>query len=47
MPSIPAIQQKTIEEGFKQDLQEKSDEINLNDLEDIKDLPKHPILFYL
>ena len=41
MPSIPAIQQKTIEEGIKQDLQEKLDTINIKWLDDIK----HPILY--
>ena len=49
MPSIPAIQQKTIEEGIKQELQEKLDTINLNDLKDIDVLDdiKHPILYNL
>jgi len=49
MPSIPAIQQKTVEDGVRQDLQEKLDEINLDDLKDIIDLDtiKHPILYYL
>ena len=32
MPSIPAIQQNTVEGGIKQDLQEKLDEIQLDDL---------------
>jgi len=36
MPSIPAIQQKTIEEGIKQDLQEKLNEINIEVLDDIR-----------
>ena len=46
MPSIPAIQQETIEEGIKQDLQEKLETINLNDLKDIDVLDdvKHPYL---
>ena len=46
MPSIPAIQHKTIEEGIKQDLQEKLESINLNDLKDIDVLidVKHPYL---
>ena len=49
MPSIPAIQQKTVEDGIKQDLQEKLDTINLDDLKDIKDLEwiKHPILYFI
>ena len=37
-PSIPAIQQKAIEEGFKQDIQEKLDEINLEEIKDIRSL---------
>jgi len=47
MPSIPAIQQKSVEEGFKQDIQEKIDSINLNDLGDIEKLDwvRHPILY--
>jgi len=47
MPSIPAIQQKSIEEGFKQELQEKLETITLDDLMDIKDLEgiRHPILY--
>ena len=38
MPSIPAIQQKTIEEGFKQDIQEKLETINLEEIKDIRSL---------
>ena len=47
MPSIPAIQQKTIEEGIKQDIQEKLDTINVDDLKDIRALDwiRHPILY--
>jgi ABC-type multidrug transport system fused ATPase/permease subunit len=47
MPSIPAIQQKTIDDGIKQELQEKLDEINLDDLKDFKgsDRFKHPFLY--
>ena len=47
MPSIPAIQQKTIEEGIKQDLQDKLESITLDNLKDIKDLEwiRHPILY--
>ena len=46
MPSIPAIQQKTVEGGFKQDLQEKLGAINIDDLKDIEVLDgiRHPIL---
>ncbi len=49
MPSIPAVQQKTIEEGFKQEIQEKLDTINLNKLKDIEVLEsiRHPILYIL
>ena len=51
MPSIPAIQQRTIENGIKQDLQEKLESINFDDLKDIKVLDdmKRPLLyaFYL
>jgi len=49
MPSIPAIQQKTIEEGIKQDIQEKLETINVNDLKDIKvlDWIRHPILYII
>ena len=32
MPSIPAIQQRTIEEGVKQEIKEKKDTFNLNEL---------------
>jgi len=49
MPSIPAIQQKTIEDGVRQDLQEKLDTITLDDLKyiDVLDDIKHPILYYI
>ena len=49
MPSIPAIQQKSVEEGIKQDLQEKLDSITLDDLKDFTDLEwiRHPILYVL
>jgi len=49
MPSIPAIQQKTIEEGIKQDIREKLDTIALDDLKDIKmlDWIRHPIIYVL
>ena len=49
MPSIPAIQQKTIEEGIKQDIQEKLDAITLDDLEEIEELEwiRHPIIYVL
>jgi len=49
MPSIPAIQQKSIEEGIKQEIQERLDEINLDVLNDIEvlDRIKHPILYIL
>jgi len=49
MPSIPAIQQKTVEEGIKQDIQEELDTINLDDLEEIEELEgiKHPILYFI
>ena len=47
MPSIPAIQQKTIEEGIKQHIHEKLESVNLNDLKDIKKLDgvEFPLLF--
>ncbi len=35
MPSIPAIQQKTIEDGVRQDLQEKLESINFEELKDL------------
>lgn len=49
MPSIPAIQQNTIEEGIKQDIQERLDEITLDDLKDIEELEwiRHPILYII
>ena len=49
MPSIPAIQQKTVEEGFKQEIQEKFETIKRGKLKDIKvlDNMKHPILYYI
>ena len=47
MPSIPAVQQNTIEEGIKQDIQEKIDSLIINDFRGIKELigDRHPILF--
>jgi len=49
MPSIPAIQQKTIEEEIKQDIQEKLESINLDDLKDFEvlDWTRHPILYII
>ena len=49
MPSIPAIQQNAVEEGIKQDLQEKLESITIDDLKDIEVLDgiKHPILYFL
>lgn len=49
MPSIPAVQQKTVEYGFKQNIQEKLETITLDDLKDIDVLDglKHPILYYI
>ncbi len=49
MPSIPAIQQKSVEEGIKQDIQEKLDTITLDDLKyiDVLDDIRHPILYYI
>ena len=49
MPSIPAVQQKTIDEGIKQEIQEKIDSITLDDLKyiDVLDDIRHPILYYL
>lgn len=49
MPSIPAIQQKSIEEGFKQEIQEKLETISLEDLKDIKvlDWIRHPLLYII
>ena len=49
MPSIPAVQQKSIEEGVKQDLQEKLETITLDDLKIINgdDRIKHPILYII
>ena len=46
MPSIPAIQQKTVEDGVRQDLQEKLEKINLDYLEGMEDFEwiRHPIL---
>ena len=38
MPSIPAVQQKTIEGGIKQEIQEKLDEINLEEIKNIRSL---------
>ena len=34
MPSIPAIQQKSVEEGIKQDIQEKIDTFTLDELKE-------------
>ena len=47
MPSIPALQQNSINEGFKQNFQEKPDSITLDDLKDFElyDGIKHPLLF--
>ncbi len=47
MPSIPAIQHKTVEEGFKQDLQEKLEAITVDDLKEMEELDgiRHPILY--
>ena len=47
MPSIPAIQQNSIKEGIKQDLQEKLESITLDDLKEIVDSPfiKLPMLY--
>ncbi len=47
MPSIPAVQQKSIEEGIKQELQEKFETINLDYLEGMEDFEwiRHPILY--
>ena len=47
MPSIPAVQQKTIEEGIRQDIQEKLETITLDDLKYIEVLEgiKHPLLY--
>ena len=49
MPSIPAVQQKSVEEGIKQEMQEKLDAISFDDLEEIEDFPfiKRPMLFGL
>ena len=49
MPSIPAIQQRMVEEGVKQEIQEKLETITLDDLKDITvlDNMKHPILYYI
>jgi len=43
MPSNLGIQQKMVKEGFKKDLTEKLESINLNDLDDVK----HPKLYGL
>jgi len=48
MPSIPAIQQKSVEEGVKQEIQEKLDTIDFKDLREIKTLDddvKHLLLY--
>ena len=49
MPSIPAIQQKSIEEGIKQDIQEKLEKFNFEDIKEMKELKwiRHPILYIL
>ena len=49
MPSIPAIQQKIVEEEVKQDLQEKLDSINLREIIDeyLSGGIKHPLLYSL
>jgi len=46
MPSIPAVQQKTIEDGSKQDLQEKLETINTDNIE-VLEGTIHPILYKL
>ena len=47
MPSIPAIQTNIIKEDIKQDIQERLDEITIEDLMDIEELEwiRHPILY--
>jgi len=45
MPSIPAVQKATIEDGIKQDIQDKLDVSNLDYFKDIFDEIKHPILY--
>ena len=50
MPSIPAIQQKSVEEGIKQEIQEKLDIIDFKDIKGIKILDddvKHLFLFFI
>ena len=54
MPSIPAIQQKSVEEGIQQDIREKLDTINLDDynFKNTKEIKngddfKYPLLAYL
>jgi len=49
MPSIPAVQQKSVEEGIKQNLQEKLDANDMNILKelDLGKLPDHPFLNFL
>ena len=49
MPSIPAVQHKSIEEGIKQEIQEKLDTITLDDFKDIEvlDNMKYPLLYFL
>lgn len=49
MPSIPAVQQKSIEEGVKQNIQDKIDAITLDDLKniDVVDWIRHPILYLI
>ena len=49
MPSIPAVQKISVEDGIKQEIQEKVETITLEDLMDIEVLKgvKHPILYFL
>jgi len=49
MPSIPAIQQKTIEDKMYRDLVEKIDTNDMNILKelDLGKLPDHPFLNFL
>jgi len=44
MPSIPAIQQNTIEDGIKQDVQEKLETINIDNIEVLEGII-HPLLY--
>ena len=47
MPSIPAVQQRTVEEGVRQDIQKKFETFPLDDLDNIEVLDSimHPILY--